>query len=102
MWFEIAVVATLFAVGNVVLGHFEEGTPKWRRLAKMVLVMAIGVSLSTYLGRAWFWGFLAAMALPVFVIHLWWLPKQGIHGWTGEPREKYYALRGWKLPRPKE
>jgi len=30
------------------------------------------------------------------VIHLWWLPKHGINGWTGEPREKYYALRGWK------
>lgn len=58
MWFEIAVVATMFAVGNVVFGHFEEGTPKWRRLAKMALVMAIGVSLSTYLGRTWFWAFL--------------------------------------------
>lgn len=26
------------------------------------------------------------------------LPKKGINGWTAEPREKYYALRGWKWP----
>lgn len=26
MWFEVAVVATMFAVGNIVFGHFEEGT----------------------------------------------------------------------------
>jgi hypothetical protein len=30
------------------------------------------------------------------VIHMWWLPKHGINGWTGEPRAKYYQLRGWK------
>ena len=30
------------------------------------------------------------------MIHGWWLPRQGINGFTGEPKEKYYALRGWK------
>jgi hypothetical protein len=38
------------------------------------------------------------MALPVVYIHAWWLPSKGVNGWTGEPKEKYYALRGWKLP----
>ena len=98
MWFEVAVVSTLFAVGNVLFGHFEEHTPKWRRLGKFALVMAICLSISAYLGRAWFWGFLLVMAIPPIVIHAWWLPRQGINGWTGEPREKYYALRGWKRP----
>jgi hypothetical protein len=32
----------------------------------------------------------------VAVIHGWWLPKHGVNGFTGEPRDKYYALRGWK------
>jgi hypothetical protein len=50
MCFEVAVVATMFAVGNIVFGHLEE------------------------------------------------LPRKGINGWTGEPKDKYYALRGWKLP----
>jgi len=98
MWFEVAVVATMFAVGNIVFGHFEEGTPKWRRIAKMLLVMGLGVAVSAEFGRFWFWAMFVAMALPVVVIHVWWLPRKGINGWTGEPKEKYYALRGWKLP----
>lgn len=36
------------------------------------------------------------MTLGVLVIHAWWLPKHGINGWTGEPKDRYYALRGWK------
>jgi hypothetical protein len=27
---RVAVVATGFAIGNILFGHFEEGTPKWR------------------------------------------------------------------------
>ena len=98
MCFEVAVVATMFAVGNIVFGHFEEGTPKWRRIAKLFLVMALAVGISGTFGRAWMWAMFGALALPVLVIHLWWLPRKGINGWTGEPKEKYYALRGWKLP----
>ena len=26
-WFEVALVATIFAVGNILFGHFEERTP---------------------------------------------------------------------------
>jgi hypothetical protein len=98
MWLEAAVISTMFAVGNIVFGHFEERTPKWRRLAKLALVMAVALGISAFFGRTWFWVFLAVGALPPLYIHLWWLPSQGINGWTGEPKEKYYALRGWPLP----
>jgi len=54
MWFELAVVSTMFAVGNIVFGHFEEGTPKWRRIAKLGLVMALGAAVSAQFGRFWF------------------------------------------------
>jgi hypothetical protein len=48
-------------------------------------------------GRFWFFVFLGVSFTAPRVIHLWWLPKHGINGWTGEPREKYYTLRGcWK------
>ncbi len=39
---------------------------------------------------------LATMAVAVSIIHAWWLPKHGINGLTGEPKDKYYELRGWK------
>lgn len=96
MWFEVAVVSMLFALGNVLFGHFEEGTPKWRRVLKMVLVTAVAVSISAWFGRGWFWAFLVVMLLPPLYVHLWWLPSKGINGWTGEPRDEYYKLRGWK------
>jgi hypothetical protein len=97
-WFEIAVVCGLTAVGTILMGHWEEGTPKWRRVGKLVLICALSVVVSATAGRAWFFAMLGTMLMAVLVIHGWWLPHKGIHGWTGEPREKYYALRGWKWP----
>ena len=95
LWFEIAVVALLFAVGNILLGHFEERNPKWRRLLKLGSAIGITILLSATVGRPWAIGYLGLLLLGAAVIHIWWLPKHGINGWTGEPREKYYALRGW-------
>jgi hypothetical protein len=96
-WFELAVVFALTTVGNIYLGHFEAGRPKWHRVVKMIIGGAVAVLVSAVAGRAWFFALFGLMLLAVLVIHGWWLPRLGINGWTAEPREKYYALRGWKL-----
>ena len=98
MWFEIAIISTIFAVGNILFGHFEEVTPKWRRISKFLIFVAITILITATIGRLWFYVMLGCSAVAVLVIHGWWLPKHGINGWTGEPKEKYYELRGWKLP----
>ena len=95
LWFEVAVVSSMFAFGNIFFGHFEENTPRWRKALKMVLFIAVVVGLSAFLGRAWAFGFLGLVLLAVAYIHAIWLPSKGINGWTGEPKDKYYALRGW-------
>lgn len=95
LWFEVAVCTSIFAAGSILFGHFEEGTPRWRRLLKMAIFTGVLVSISARFGRAWFWRTLLAMSLLPAVIHLWWLPRHGINGWTGEPRDRYRALRGW-------
>ncbi len=100
-WFEVAVIFGLTAVGTILMGHWEEGTPKWRRVLKPFVLAGLSVLISATAGRAWFFGFLGLLAVAVLVIHAWWLPRKGIHGWTAEPKEKYYALRGWKWP-PRE
>jgi hypothetical protein len=41
------------------------------------------------------------MGLIAAYVHIVWLPKHGINGWTGEPKDKYYALIGAR-PRPGE
>ena len=92
LWFEIAIVMSIFAIGGILFGHFEEHKPKWRRVLKVVITTALFVSLSATLGRAWAFGFLALPLLGAAIIHLWWLPSNGVNGWTAEPRDRYYEL----------
>ena len=96
-WFELAVMFGLMAVGNIVFGQFAEGQPKWQRVAKVVVSGGIAVLGSATAGRGWFFALLGVMSGLVIIIHAWWLPKHGINGWTAEPRDRYYALRGWKI-----
>jgi hypothetical protein len=65
---------------------------------KFFLFIALTVLISSAVGRTWFFIILCASLLFPLIIHLWWLPKQGVNGWTAEPKERYYELRGWKLP----
>ncbi len=98
LWIDAALTAALFAIGNVLFGHFEERTPKWRRVLKFFITTGGVVALSATAGRAWSIGFVLTLLSIVVVVHGWWLPaRHGINGLTGEPKEKYYALRGWKL-----
>lgn len=98
--FELAIVLGLFAVGGILFGHFEERTPKWRRVTKVLALSTLSVVISATAGRAWFFVMIGALLLAATIIHAWWLPRKGINGWTAEPRERYYALRGWKLDEP--
>ncbi len=97
MWLEVAIMASIFALGHILLGHFEAGTPKWRQVGKFFLSICLAVAISNYAGRFWFYLFLVASLMYALVIHLWWLPKHVVNGWTAEPKERYYELRGWKL-----
>jgi hypothetical protein len=98
MWFEIAIVAVLLLVGQICFARFEEEMPRWRMLLKHAFGIALYTSISYFFGMFWFFASLAATFALVLAIHTWCLPKHGINGWTGEPRDKYYELRGWKKP----
>ena len=96
LWFEIALVCAITAFGSIFFGHFEEHTPKWRRVLKLIFFIVLVAALSRYLGRPWALGFLGLMILTIVFVHGYWLPqKKGIHGLTGEPKRKYYEMRGW-------
>ena len=100
MWMDIAIVASIFAVGSILFGHFEEGTPKWRRVTKFFVTIGLVALISSTAGSVWVVAFIGTMSLGALIVHAWWLPRHGINGWTGEPRDKYYELRGWKRPAP--
>jgi hypothetical protein len=96
LWFEIAIVSIVYALGNILFGHFEERTPKLRRVGKYVLTLIIVCMLSWYFGRAVAMTVLSSFFIPFLYVHGYILPrKKGINGWTGEPKGRYYDFRGW-------
>jgi len=96
---NLTVVAVLLAVGNIVFRRFDPRMPLRKRVLKIIAVLTVTAMISYYFGRS---GVIVAFAiamLPIIYIHGVWLPRHGVNGWTGEPREKYYALRGWPSPK---
>jgi hypothetical protein len=98
MLLDVTIMAVFLAIGNVAFWHFEPQKPLWRRLLKVFAALAITAIISNYFGKTGVMIWFVIAALPVIYIHGIWLPRHGVNGWTGEPREKYYALRGWPPP----
>jgi predicted MFS family arabinose efflux permease len=96
LWFDIALITSIFAIGNIYFGHFEDHKPKARRVAKVILMTMLFAAISFYAGRTISYLFLAALLLFGVYIHAVWLPRNGVNGLTGEPRERYEQLRGIK------
>jgi hypothetical protein len=95
IWADLAIFLFLLLVVHLLIGHFEDYKPKWRRVGKVILGVAIFTGLYLWSGRVWAWGyFIAVTVILGAVVHGWWLPKHGINGWTGEPRDKYLELVG--------
>lgn len=94
-WFEITIVTIFFLLGNIFLGHFEERSPKWRKITKYMATLIIILSISFFFGRTTALVILGLTLIPVAYIHGVILPRKGINGWTGEPKAKYYEFRGW-------
>lgn len=96
LWFEIAIVSMVFALGNITMGQFEERTPKIRRVLKYVLILLLVCGISILFGRASARIVLSLFFVPLLYIHGYYLPKKkGINGWTGEPKSRYYEFRKW-------
>ena len=95
MGFDLAAFASMFTIGTIVFGHFEERTPKWRRILKFAITIAITALLDVAAGRVWAWVFMVGAMATGLTVHFVLLRRHGIDPWTAEPRDKYYALRGW-------
>ena len=91
-WFDVAVVMSIFAIGNILFGHFEQHKPRSRRVLKVAIVVSVFLALAEWVGRPWAYGVLAIPLIAAAYVHIWWLPARGISGWTAEPRDKYLEL----------
>ncbi len=76
IWFEIALVSSSIALGNILLGHFEEKTPRRRKLLKYLAALALVVCLSYFFGQKIALIVYGLLFLPVFYIHCIDLPKK--------------------------
>jgi hypothetical protein len=96
LWFEVSIVSIIYALGNILMGHFEEQTPKIRRVGKYLLTLILVCGISVFLGRTVAMVLLSCFIFPLLYVHGYYLPKKkGINGWTGEPKSKYYDFRKW-------
>ena len=93
-WFDFSVATTALLLGHLAFGRFEDWKPKWRRFLKAIWGVAFFVGISMLLGRTTLWWLMGVLAVALVVIHGWWLPKNGVNGWTAEPIERYYELIG--------
>ena len=95
MLIDLALVAAFLLAGNVLFRHFDPFLPLSRRILKTVIALAVTAVVSHYFGHTGVAILFGIFLVPLIYIHGIWLPRHGVNGWTGEPREKYYALRGW-------
>lgn len=96
LWFEIAIVSIIYTLGNILMGHFEERTPKIRRVGKYILTLVLVCGITFFFGRLASMIFISLFTIPLLYVHGYYLPKKkGINGWTGEPKSKYYEFRKW-------
>jgi hypothetical protein len=91
-WFCAAAVV---AAGSTLFGHFEEGTPKARRLSRWAAYLGVVALLSKTAGRPWTFAYIFGLPAVGAIFHVWWCLRHGINPLTAEPKEEYYRLRGW-------
>lgn len=95
-WFDFSLIVGITALGQIFFGHFELHTPRWRKVLKLIVLAGLMIAITATAGRMWSLIFLGALLFAVVIIHGLVLPARGINGLTGEPKEKYYKMRGWE------
>ena len=98
MFLDVALAAVIQAAGIVMFRGFERRTPLWRRVLKFLIILAVTAVISYYLGRTGVLISFGIAMIPVIYVHAIWLPRHGVNGLTGEPKARYYELRGWAPP----
>ncbi len=61
-------------------------------MTKVILFLAVTRLITVQFGRPWSYLVVAIPLALVLVAHGWWLPRQGINGWTAEPNDRYLQI----------
>jgi len=91
-WFDLAVLTTSLVVLTAVFDRFERHKPAWRRVGKIVALVALVLVVIEGLGRTWAYTIFGLLLLAGTALHFVVLSKLGINGFTGKPRDKFETL----------
>jgi hypothetical protein len=91
---EFTVSLSILVLGTLLFRGFQGRTPVAVTVRKWVVYFALVFALTMTVGRPWS---LLWTLSPVFglVVHFAWCFRHRIHPFTAEPRDRYFALRGW-------
>lgn len=87
MMLDVLGVGLLLVTGGILFHRFDLQTPVWMRVLKAVLALIATALVSERFGHAGVLLLATVLMIPVVVVHGWWLPRKGINGWTGQPRD---------------
>ena len=92
---ELGALLGICVLGTSFFGRFESETPAWRRALKWIIIIALTLVLSRWLGH---WSLVVPIALGLvgLIFHFAWCRRNTIHPLNATPRRRYYALRGWE------
>ncbi|MBP9851731.1 MAG: hypothetical protein KBC67_00535 [Candidatus Pacebacteria bacterium] len=93
---ELGILIIIQLLASSFFGHFEVGTPAWRKIVKWLVLDSITVALYFGIGH-YALIFPLAIAILGTTVHIRICKKNGIDPLKATPRDKYYKLRGWKL-----
>jgi len=96
IWLTAFASSSLFALGSIWFGRFEEGAQRWRRSVKLALTVALPSALTAFFGLVAGLGLLTVLAAVGLAGHFVWCRSHGIDPLSAEPYEKYRRLRGWR------
>lgn len=96
MELELLLLMAVMLQGLIFFGQFEDKANPWRRLFKWIAYVGVTYFVAGTVGRPWTFVWILFLPSLGATFHLLWCRQHGIHPLTAEPRDKYYALRGWK------
>ncbi|MGL4611834.1 MAG: hypothetical protein ACRCYY_19510 [Trueperaceae bacterium] len=54
LWFEIALITSIYALGQIFFAAFTTDMPKWKRVTKIIVSILLACTISAVFGRVWF------------------------------------------------
>jgi hypothetical protein len=92
---EFVIATAVLIVGHFSFRGFQGETPRVRTLQKWIVYWGLVVILTVAVGRPWSLVWTVSPVLGL-IVHFVWCFRNGIHPLTAEPRDRYYAARGWQ------